>query len=215
MLLIQKWIQKTFGKRISGASATEVECRAYAQKKMLLSLLTKKCCCRYLWVWGSNLWRNLNAKFILVLQAVGLQRIQPEHFFGDCGALLVANHAYNTKTGHETVRTIAQQEQHLDPKRENCQAERTGENMRLQAVTQCEFQALFCVRDLWILARVLFNLTNPKTGDQKQLEEELGHKEWRRQFLMGRTMQATFWFCNWKTLHKYVHDFICVFRIHL
>jgi DMSO/TMAO reductase YedYZ heme-binding membrane subunit len=28
-------------------------------------------------------------------------------------------------------------------------------------------------------------------------------------------MQATFWFCNWKTLHKYVHDFICVFRIHL
>jgi len=65
---------------------------------------------------------------------VGLQRIQPEHFFGDGGALLVANHAYNTKTGHETVRTIAQQEQHLDPKRENCQAKRTGENMRLQAV---------------------------------------------------------------------------------
>jgi hypothetical protein len=32
---------------------------------------------------------------------------------------------------------------------------------------------------LWILARVLFNLTNPKTGDQKQLVEELGHKEWR------------------------------------
>jgi hypothetical protein len=30
---------------------------------------------------------------------------------------------------------------------------------------------------LWILARVLFNLTNPKTGVQKQLEE-LGHKEW-------------------------------------
>jgi hypothetical protein len=65
---------------------------------------------------------------------VGLQRIQPEHFFGDGGALLVANHAYNTKTGHETVRTIAQQEQHLDPKRENCQSERTGENKRLQAV---------------------------------------------------------------------------------
>jgi hypothetical protein len=44
---------------------------------------------RYLWVWGSNLWRNLNAKFILELQAVGLQRLQPGHFFGDGGALLV------------------------------------------------------------------------------------------------------------------------------
>jgi hypothetical protein len=32
---------------------------------------------------------------------------------------------------------------------------------------------------LWILVRDLFNLTNPKTGDQKQLEEELCHKEWR------------------------------------
>jgi hypothetical protein len=134
MLLIQKWILKTFGKRISGASATEVECRAYAQKKMLLSLLMKKCCCRYLWVRGSNHRRNLNAKFILVLQAVGLQRLQPEHFFGDGGALLVPNHAYNTKTGHETVGTIAQQEQHLKPKREKCQAQRTGENKRLHAL---------------------------------------------------------------------------------
>jgi hypothetical protein len=162
MLLIQKWIQKTFGKRISGASATEVECRAYAQKKMLLSLLTKKCCCRYLWVRGSNLWRNLNAKFILVLQAVGLQRLQPEHFCGDGGALLVANHAYNTKTGHETVRTIAQQEQHLDPKREKSAKPKGLERSRdcTHSQTRCEFQTLFCVRDLWIIARVLFNLTN-------------------------------------------------------
>jgi hypothetical protein len=101
---------------------------------MLLSLLMKKCCCRYLWVRGSNHRRNLNAKFILVLQAVGLQRLQPEHFFGDGGALLVPNHAYNTKTGHETVGTIAQQEQHLKPKREKCQAQRTGENKRLHAL---------------------------------------------------------------------------------
>jgi hypothetical protein len=61
---------------------------------------------------------------------------------------------------------------------------------------------------LWILARVLFNLTNPKTGDQKQLVEELGHKEWRGD-TVGRTVQASFWFYSWKTLHKYVHDFVC------
>jgi hypothetical protein len=60
---------------------TEEDDPLSANEEMLLQ--------RYLWVWGSNLWRNLNAKFILELQAVGLQRLQPGHFFGDGGALLV------------------------------------------------------------------------------------------------------------------------------